>query len=203
MHLEAAHRRASVDGVGDAPPATLARPLAATRPEDVRWERHIETLADGIIDTLMMLAYADACPHVPDAGDMSKDTHQRSWQHKMWRKVNEGLRRLEAVVREMEADGEKTFLNGESGAFGVADLVVGVLGGLLDAWGQGDVVVGGEGVKLLRGWRTRFPHLGSFVRGLDHRESFKRTKTLRVEVQLEVEAEAKELGARLGESGGS
>ncbi|KAK8159831.1 hypothetical protein IWX90DRAFT_312385 [Phyllosticta citrichinensis] len=203
MHLEAAHRRASADAVGDAPPITLAPPLAATRPEDVRWERHIETLADGVIDTLMMLAYADACPQVSDASDMGKDAHQRSWQHKMWRKVNEGLRRLEAVVREVGADGEKTFLGGEGGALGVADLVVGVLGGSLDAWGQGDIVVGGEGVKLLQGWRTRFPHLGSFVGGLDQRESFKKTKTLRVEVQLEGEAASKEQGARLAESGGS
>ncbi|KAK7545234.1 hypothetical protein IWX49DRAFT_589351 [Phyllosticta citricarpa] len=194
-HLEAAHRRVSANVVGDAPTATVMPSLAATQPEDVRWERHIETLADGIIETLMMLAYADACPQVPDASDMGKDTHQRSWQHKMWRKVDEGLRRLEAVVRGVGADGETTYLNGEGGAFGVADLVVGVLGGLLDAWGQGDVVVRGEGVKLLQGWRTRFPHLGTFISGLDKRESFKKTKTLRVEVQMEEEAEAKEQAA--------
>ncbi|KAK8232588.1 hypothetical protein HDK77DRAFT_429467 [Phyllosticta capitalensis] len=195
-YLEASQRRDSANADGTEHAAATSPPLVATRPEDERWERHIEALADGVTETLMLLAYADACPQTPSArtdssgggigvSGATNGTYQHLWQHKMWRKVDEGLRRLEAVVREVGADGQGVFLNGEGGDFGVADLVVGVLGGLLDAWARGDVVVGGEGVATLAGWRARFAHLAAFVAGLERRDSFKKTRTLRVEVRLQ------------------
>ncbi|KAF2092283.1 glutathione S-transferase domain-containing protein [Saccharata proteae CBS 121410] len=113
--------------------------------------RQIEVLCDGICDALVLRFFE----RQRGEGRVSAE-----WEARQLRKVNGGMRQLNAWVEECGAD-ERGSLIGDR--FGLADLAVGCVCGYLDVrWRE-------------YGWRGEYPRLAEYVDGLQGRESFRKT----------------------------